>query len=149
ASWPVWPEYGEWLGGRFLYHPGRVRNETRPDSGYAHQVTYEAQVLAEHPVTRGLPTKFTLTDEPYLAEIFSDSVTPLLASTATFTREHFWSAEAAVRGRMYSRDGWEHPPGSNLIGWTKRALNSPLVYLQPGDGPSAFENANYRRLLEN
>jgi hypothetical protein len=50
---------------------------------------------------------------------------------------------------MNSRDGWHHPPGSNLIAWSKRALASPLVYLQPGDGPSVFQNLHYRRLLEN
>ncbi len=149
ASWPDWPEYGEWLGGRFLYVPGKVRGERRLDSGYAHNVTYDAHVLAEHPVTIGLPRTFSMTDELYLAEIFDDEVTPLLSSASTFTRDFFWSAQAAVRGKMYCRDGWDHPPGSNLIGWTKRALNSPLVYLQPGDGPSAFENVHYRRLLRN
>jgi type 1 glutamine amidotransferase len=112
-------------------------------------VTYQAQVLAKHPVTLGVPSVFTLTDELYLAEIFADEVTPLLASRATFTREHFWSAAAAVRGKMNCRDGWDHPPSSNLIGWTRRAINSPLVYLQPGDGQTAYDNPHYRRLLEN
>jgi trehalose utilization protein len=50
---------------------------------------------------------------------------------------------------MYCRDDWDHPPGSNLIGWTKRAINSPLVYLQPGDGPPTYANPHYRRLVEN
>jgi uncharacterized protein len=149
AGWPAWPEYGDWLGGRFLYHPAELRGSRRLDSGYAHGVTYEARVLTEHPVTRGLPASFSITDEAYLAEIFEDEVTPLLSSQASFTREHFWSADAAVRGKMNCREGWEHPPGSNLIGWTKRALASQLVYLQPGDGPGAFENPHYRRLLEN
>ena len=149
AGWPTWPEYGDWLGGRFLYHPGEVRGVRCLDSGYAHSVTYEAAVLSAHPVTQGLPATFSITDEPYLAEIFAGEVTPLLSSGASFTREHFWSADAAVRGHMNCRDGWNHPPGSNLIAWSKRVLRSPLVYLQPGDGPSAFENPHYRRLLEN
>ena len=29
------------------------------------------------------------------------------------------------------------------------AINSRLVYLQPGDGPSAYDNPDYRRLVEN
>jgi len=149
AGWPTWPEYGDWLGGRFLYHPGEIRGARCLDSGYAHSVTYEAAVLSAHPVTQGLPAAFSITDEPYLAEIFAGDVTPLLSSGASFTREHFWSADAAVRGKMNSRDGWHHPPGSNLIAWSKRALASPLVYLQPGDGPSVFQNLHYRRLLEN
>jgi type 1 glutamine amidotransferase len=100
-------------------------------------------------VTQGVPAAFAITDELYLAEVFTDDVSPLLASQAAFTRDHFWSADAAVRGRMNCREGWNHPPGSPLIGWTKRVLNSTLVYLQPGDGATAFENPHYRRLLEN
>jgi uncharacterized protein len=149
AGWPSWPEYADWLGGRFLYHPEEVRGSRRLDSGYAHGTTYQVRVLADHPVTQGVPASFTMTDESYLAEVFEDEVTPLLASNGTFTREHFYSADAAVRGKMHCRDGWEHPPGSSLIGWTKRALASQVVYLQPGDGPSAFDNVHFRRLLEN
>jgi type 1 glutamine amidotransferase len=149
AGWPAWPEYAAWLGGTFLYHPAKVRGVSCLDSGYAHEVRYEAQVVADHPVTEGVPRNFGITDELYLGEVFEDDVTPLLRSTAPFTREHFWSAGAAVAGRMNDREGWDHPPGSNLIGWTRKAIESPLVYLQPGDGPSAYENPHYRRLVEN
>jgi uncharacterized protein len=149
AGWPTWPDYADWLGGRFLYHPAMVRGKPCPDSGYRHEVTYTASVVADHPVTAGLPAQFELTDELYLAEIFEEDVTPLLRSSANFTRDHFYSATAAVNGRMFDNDGWMHPPGSNLIGWAKQALNSRLVYLQPGDGPSVYENGHYRRLVEN
>lgn len=149
AGWPAWPQYAEWLGGTFLYHPGKVRGAARMDSGYAHDVAYEAQVVASHPVTSGVPQTFQLTDELYLAEVFESDVTPLLRSGAAFTREQFWSADAAVAGRINDREGWQHPPGSNLIGWTRRAINSDLVYLQPGDGTSAYDNPHYRRLVEN
>ncbi|MEP7350478.1 MAG: ThuA domain-containing protein [Sphingorhabdus sp.] len=149
AGWPTWDEYGEWLGGRFLYHPGRVRGRACPDSGYAHDVRYMAEVVNDHPVTRNLPPAFAMTDELYLAQIFDDSVMPLLASDAAFTRDHFWSADAAVAGRMHDREGWDHPTGSNLIGWAKQAINAPLVYLQPGDGPSSYDNPHYRKLVEN
>lgn len=149
AGWPTWDEYHEWLGGQFLYHPGTVRGRPVPDSGYCHDVRHEISVVAGHPVTAGLPASFTLTDELYLGQVFEDSVTPLLRSSATFDRDHFWSADLAVRGEMFSREGWEHPAGSNLVGWAKQAINSKLVYLQPGDGPTAYESADYRRLLEN
>lgn len=149
AGWPQWPDYGEWLGGRFLYHPQTVRGVDRLDSGYAHDVTYNAHVVADHPVTQGVSSSFAMTDEPYLCEIFEDSIPPLLRSDAAYTREQFFSAELAVRGRMYDREGWDHPPGSNIIGWAKQAINSRLVYLQPGDGPSAYDHPDYRRLVEN
>ncbi|MGE0775827.1 MAG: ThuA domain-containing protein [Sphingomonadaceae bacterium] len=149
AGWPTWEEYGAWLGGRFLYHPAEVRGQNCLDSGYAHNVGYDAEVVADHPVTAGLPARFQLNDEPYLAEIFEEDVTPLLRSAGVFTREQFYSADAAVSGRMYDRTGWNHPPGSNLIGWTKQVFESRLVYLQPGDGPPAYDNPHYRRLVEN
>lgn len=149
AGWPTWDEYHEWLGGRFLYHPGTVRGRRVLDSGYAHGVTYEAVVLADHPVTAGLPPRFALTDETYLAEIFAEDVMPLLRADIPFTREQFFSAELAVGGSMYERGGWDHPPGSDLIGWTREVASSRLVYLQPGDGPSVYDDPNYRRLVEN
>ena len=149
AGWPTWAEYHEWLGGQFHYHPGTSRGAPVLDSGYCHDVTHDVSVVGDHPVTAGLPATFTLTDELYLGQVFEDSVTPLLRSSATFDRDHFWSADRAVKGEMYSREGWDHPAGSNLIGWTRQALNSKLVYLQPGDGPSTYDNPHYRQLVEN
>lgn len=149
AGWPTWSEYHQWLGGQFFYHPGQWQGASVPDSGYCHDVTHEIEVCGDHPVTEGLPERFTLTDEIYLGQVIEEGATPLLRSSASFDRDHFWSAELAVKGEMYSREGWQHPPGSNLVGWTKQALNSRLVYLQPGDGPSAYDNPHYRRLVEN
>ncbi|WP_062344654.1 ThuA domain-containing protein [Novosphingobium sp. CCH12-A3] len=149
AGWPTWGEYHDWLGGQFFYHPGQWRGAAVEDSGYCHDVTHEISVVADHPVTAGLPASFTLTDELYLGQINEAGMTPLLRSSAAFDRDHFWSADLAVKGQMFSREGWDHPPGSNLVGWTRQALNSRLVYLQPGDGPSAYDNPHYRRLVEN
>ena len=149
AGWPDWDEYHDWLGGRFLYHPGLLRGAIHPDSGYVHDVAYDAEVVADHPVTRGIPSRFAMRDELYLCPVFEDEVTPLLRASASFTREHFWSAALAVRGHMHARDGWEHPEGTKLIGWAKQVMASRLAYLQPGDGPSAYDNPHYRRLVEN
>lgn len=150
AGWPAWPGYGEHLGGRFLYRPAQVRGTVRCDSGYRHGVSYTATVVApEHPVMAGIPASFAMTDELYLAEIFEDDVTPLLRAEHRFTRDNFWSAAAAMDGRMFDNEGWEHPDGSNLIGWTRRARNSPVVYLQPGDDQVTYDNPVYRQLLEN
>jgi hypothetical protein len=134
AGWPSWPDYGSWLGGRFLYHPAEVRGRLCLDSGYTCPMAYTAEVLADHPVTRGLPRQFEITDELYMAQIFTAEVEPLLGSRASFTQDRFYSADAAVRGRMHCRDGWDHPPSSNLIGWCKRALRSPLVICSPETG---------------
>ena len=122
AGWPAWPQYAELLGGRFLYQPGELRGRRVPDSGYRHDVTHDVIVARpDHPVVAGLPERFTLTDELYLSEVFEDSVQPLLRSSATFTRDGFYSAAQAIAGKMFSNEGWAHDDGPDLIGWTKRA----------------------------
>ena len=150
AGWPAWPEYADILGGRFLYQPSELRGRARLDSGYRHDVAYEAVAAAPgHPILEGLPERVAFNDELYLFEVFDDAVTPLLRAQYAFLKQGFYSAAQAVAGKMFSNEGWNHSPGSNLIGWTRQARNSPLVYLQPGDGPATYDNPHYRRLLHN
>lgn len=150
AGWPTWPEYGQWLGGRFLYLADIVKGQRKLDSGYAHDVHYNALNIApDHPVMAGIPASFPICDELYLAEIFEEDVTPLLRSDYDFNAQNFYSATAALKDKMYYNEGWHHPEGSNLIGWTKKAINSPLVYLQSGDGPDAYNNPHFRKILRN
>ena len=149
AGWPTWAEYHRWLGGQFFYHPAMWQGAPVPDSGYAHHVSYEAEVLAEHPVTAGLPAHFGMCDELYLAEQDLEGATPLLRANTCFTRDDFYSAALAVGGQMNARDGWDHAPGSNIIAWAKQVQESRLVYIQPGDSGAAYDNPHYRRLVEN
>ena len=74
---------------------------------------------------------------------------PLLRSDYAFVRDNFYSAAAALRGRMWTREGWEHPPGSALIAWAKRVGNSPIVYIQCGNDEATYANPGFRRLLRN
>ena len=144
AGWALWPEWHHWLGGQFHYQPG-IHGR---DSGYRHDVAYEAQIIADHPVTRGLPQSFPVTDELYLCPIDESAVTPLLrAEGFAFTQDNFYSAANAVAGAMFSREGWQHPPGSNLIGWESRTCPAPLIYLQCGDGPATYANTHVRQML--
>ena len=150
GGWPDWPGYADILGGRFLYRPGELRGTARLDSGYRHQVDYTAKVVApDHPVMAGIPATFPLKDELYLSEVFENDVIPLLRSDYSFVKENFFSATEAMNGRMFSNEGWTHEEGSNLIGWVKRAYNSPLVYIQPGDDELTYGNPIYRKLIEN
>ncbi|MFY9351980.1 ThuA domain-containing protein [Sphingobium sp.] len=150
AGWPDWPDYADWLGGRFLYTPAEVRGRPCPDSGYAHDIAYDAiNVAPDHPVMAGIPARLPMRDELYLAQIFEEDVTPLLRAVAPFTADRFFSPQHALAGRMHCNDGWDHAPGSDLIGWAKQALSARLVYLQPGDGPSAYDQPDYRRLIRN
>jgi hypothetical protein len=146
AGWAEWPQWHEWLGGQFHYQPGKHG----PDSGYRHDVVYEARVVTDHPVTRGLPERFCVTDELYLCPIDETAVLPLMrAEGYGFAQDNFYSAANAVAGAMFSREGWDHPPGSNCIAWQSRTCPAPLVYLQCGDGPATYSNPNVRQMLAN
>lgn len=146
AGWPAWGEYSDIVGGRFHYVPAG----DQPDSGYLLDVHHHASVVdANHPVVEGLGEGFDLDDELYLAEIHEDDVEPLLRSDFPFVEEEFSSAALAVAGQRGSREGWSHPPGSNLIAWVRPHPTSRIVYLQPGDGPPTYANPAFRRLLTN
>ncbi len=148
AAWPGWPEWADIVGSQFLYQPGPSRGVAMPDSGYVIDVSHTVTPVAEHPITAGIEP-FELIDELYLAPVFEESVTPLFRSDYEFVADNFYSASLALRGRLNERDGWHHPPGSNLVGWIKRHRNSPIVYLQFGDGPPTYANPTFRRILAN
>lgn len=144
AGWPGWGQWADVLGGRYHYAPGELRGEPWPDSGYRH-TRFTVQPVAQHPVTAGIPA-FTLDDELYCCPVFADDVVPLLRVGDPGPGE--------FRGTLHEVLGtpgppWRHPPASDLIGWAKTAGTSPVVYLQPGDGPGTFAHPPFRRLLGN
>jgi len=85
----------------------------------------------------------------YLSQVFEDDIIPLLASDHAFIEDNFYSAQQAVRGTLYSREGWQHPPGHKLVGWVKHYRNAPIVYLQCGDSQATYGNKHFRTLLHN
>ena len=150
AGWPAWPEYGDIVGGRFLYQSATVHGVEFPDSGYRHDVTHTVDVLdASHPICTGIDPSFEITDELYLAHVFEDDVHPLMRSSYDFVDTNFYSADRAIRGTRNDRTGWNHPPGSSLVAWTKTVGRSPIAYLQFGDGPQTYADPTYRRILAN
>jgi type 1 glutamine amidotransferase len=151
ASWPAWAEYAEIVGGRFHYAPASLHGVDYPDSGYRFDVRHTVEVLdPAHPVCAGLGERFTLTDELYCFPVLTDEITPLLRTTFDTTdASQFFSADLAIRGRRNSNEGWHHPPGSSLVGWTKQAGRSPVVYLQFGDGPQTYADPSFRKVLSN
>ncbi len=149
AGWADWPAWSEMVGGRFLYQPGSVRGSACPDSGYRHDVDYFADVVADHPVVAGVPRRFAVNDELYLAEIFEDGVTPLIRADYAFVAPNFYSAAKAVAGQMFVNQDWAHPAGSNLVAWARHVGSAPIVYLQFGDGPATYQNPSVRRILAN
>ena len=150
AGWPTWDAYSRMIGGRFHYAPGRFGGVDLPASGYRFDVTHEIEVVdPDHPICAGLDPVVTLTDELYLFPVIESDVTPLLRSRASFTSDEFFSADLAVRGERDARQGWSHPPGSALIAWARREGNSPIVYIQSGDGPGTHRDPNFRTIVAN
>ena len=151
AGWPAWHRYAEVIGGRFHYQPARLDGVDYPDSGYVFDVEHRVEVLdPTHPVCQGLGDGFTITDELYLSPVLSDRVVPLLRTTFPMDDpSRFFSADLAIRGTRDSNAGWTHPKGSDLVGWVKNAGNSPVAYLQFGDGPVTYADPNYRLVLAN
>tara|TARA_Y100000768_G_scaffold274170_1_gene209959 strand:- start:2 stop:841 length:840 start_codon:yes stop_codon:yes gene_type:complete len=147
AGWPNWEEYGNIIGGRFLYQEGIVKGIKKPDSGYRHDVKYKVIKDGKHPITDGIED-FEITDELYLAEFFEDDINPILRSNYEFTDKNFYSAARALEGEMFSNRDWSHKEGSNIVGWTRKYENSSIAYLQLGDGPSVYKNKNYRKLIK-
>lgn len=109
AGWALWPEWHAWLGGQFHYQPGAHG----PDSGYRHDIAYEARILADHPVTRGLPASFPVTDELYLCPIDERALTPGSKSSSC-------SPNTRISAPPWRRTirGWS--------GWASAASSSPI-----------------------
>jgi type 1 glutamine amidotransferase len=150
AGWPAWPRYAEIVGGRFHYQPASLGGVDYPDSGYVFDVSHRVHVLEPgHPICEGLPESFELTDELYLFPVFEKEVVPLMKSDFRFDSDNFWSAGLAIRGSRDSNDGWSHPRGSNLVAWVHAVANSPIAYLQFGDGPVTYADPHYRTALAN
>jgi type 1 glutamine amidotransferase len=146
AGWPGWPGWAEVLGGRYHYAPAELRGRPWPDSGFRY-AEYTARVAdPTHPVCSGV-TDFALRDELYCCPVFEDDVVALLRADAA--DEPFRETLHEVLGTPRPGSPWEHPPASDLIGWAKTAGRSPVVYLQPGDGPETFADPHFRRLLGN
>lgn len=151
AGWPAWEGFAEMVGARFHYQPGSLRGVRYPDSGYRFDVRHTVHVLdPHHPICAGLPESFEIVDELYCFPVLEDSVTPVLRTDfAVDDTSRFFSADLAIRGRRNANEGWQHPPGSDLVGWVKKAGNSPLAYLQFGDGPVTYADPNFRLVLAN
>jgi uncharacterized protein len=84
-----------------------------------HHVTV---VDRQHPITRGIKD-FTIQDETYCKYYVAPDVKVLLTT--------------------------DHPQNVPAIAWTKQYSNSRVFYLMLGHGPTAWNNPNYPKILDN
>ena len=157
VQWPAWPFWREMSGTSFMLQEGEVYGEKVPGSGYRggggephRNATHFLRVVAEgHPVMEGLGEGFEVSDELYLrSDIFEKNpdILPLMRSEYDFVQENFNPPPLAPQEE---KDRWQHPKGTNLLVWAKRTRNSPVVAMDGGDGPAAYANPAFRRLLYN
>lgn len=153
VSWPEWPLWRSISGTSFMLRRGRLDGIDVPGSGYrgGHgplpNATIWVHPAAEHPVLAGLEAGFTITDELYLkTAAYERGVLPLLRGDYDFVAENFTPPPLAPEAE---RAHWSHPPGSDVLVWANAAGASPVVVSDLGDGPEAFANPGFRRLLQN
>ena len=121
VSYQDWDEYAKIVGGKYLLKKEVVNGVERPASTYKHDVKFTVHLAdANHPVTRGLKD-FDIIDETYGNFTVLPTVKPLLTT--------------------------DEPTSTHTIAWTHTYGKSNVVYLQLGHGLTAYENANYRKLV--
>jgi uncharacterized protein len=141
-----WPEYSEVMGGACDWtFPITLRGQRYAFSGFNPGIQQRVSIVdRSHPVVEGLEDGFEIEDETYHCPYLEDSLHPLMRTDFDPVPENFPIAR--------ERDpSWNPEPrrASNLTGWVKAAENSPVVYIQHGHGPSAWENPAFQKLMEN
>ncbi|HEX7035432.1 MAG TPA: ThuA domain-containing protein [Pseudomonadales bacterium] len=154
VSWPQWPLWRRISGSSFMLRAGELDGRQVPGSGYrgghGPYPNPALRLIPErpgHPVLAGLEDGFEITDEIYLKTSgFEQRVEPLLRGDYEFVAENFTPPPLAP---AEERANWTHPPGSNVLVWAHCAGASPVVASDLGDGPAAFGNPGFRRLVRN
>ncbi len=155
VQWPGWPLWREISGSSFMVAGGMLWGERAPASGFRGGMGEPernprmrlAALAPGHPVLAGLEEGFEIRDEAYLKGArLGPNALPLLRSDYAFVETNFAppaTAPAEERAR------WSHPPGSDVVAWANAARKSPVVATDLGDGPDAYANPGFRRLLHN
>ena len=121
VSYQEWPEFIKIIGGKYHRSPFEADGQSYEGSTYKHDVDIHVKIEDnKHYITRGTKD-FKVFDEVYGDFEVLETVHPLLST--------------------------DHEESSPTIGWTNTYLNSKIVFLQPGHGPTTFNDQNYIRLL--
>lgn len=169
VSWPQWSLWREITASSFMLRAGDRNGHTVPGSGYRgghgphRNPTFRVVPQSAHPVLLGIghasggdprdasadasPDGFEITDELYLKTYgFESGVLPLLRADYLFEQQQFSPPPMAS---VDEQAAWNHPPGSDLVVWANACHASPIVVCELGDGPDAFANPGFRRLVSN
>jgi type 1 glutamine amidotransferase len=120
VSYQAWPEFERIIGGTYPESQDK-KGKVTAELGYEHDVEVPVVIVPrEHPITAGLKD-FLITDEIYWGFRTTKDALPLITTT--------------------------QPRSGKPLAWYRTEKNSRVVYLQLGHGPSAYNEANYRKLL--
>jgi type 1 glutamine amidotransferase len=122
ANYQEWDEFEKIAGGRYHTQPYTRDGKQHPASTYRHGVDISVHVAdPDHPVTAGLED-FTIHDEVYGGFSVQPTVHALLTT--------------------------DHPESSETLAWTNEYGKSRIVTIQLGHDAHAYENPNYRKLVQ-
>lgn len=121
-SYQEWDEYEKITGGRYYQSTNKSDSLKFTQSTFQHDVEIPVKIVnKDHPVTRGLDD-FVIHDEVYTHYKIFPKVNPLITTT--------------------------HPQSEKVIGWTNTYGKSRIVYIQLGHDHNAYNDVNYRKLIE-
>lgn len=121
ASYQLWDEYRNIIGGRWYTEKWKQNGVERPPSTFQHDVQFKVHIVdSKHPVTRGIQD-FNIRDETYGNFEVLPKVKPLLTT--------------------------DEPTSNRVIAWAHTYGRSRVVYIQLGHDHYAYENPSYRRLV--
>ncbi len=153
VGWPLWPLWREITGTSFMLTAGELNGKQVPGSGYRgghgplQNATIRLRAETKHPVLEGLEDGFEITDELYLKTAdYEANVFPLLRGEYDFVMDNFTPPPMAPPEEQQT---WSHPRGSDLLVWANACGNSPVIVSDIGDSPLAYDDENFRRLVEN
>ena len=122
ASYQDWDEFEKIRGGKYFLKQETNSEQDKVASTYRHDVDFMVSVVdVNHPITRGIQN-FEIHDEVYGKFSVLPGVQPLLTT--------------------------DHPESGKTIGWSHIYGSSRIVYLQLGHDHYAYENVNYRKVVE-
>jgi type 1 glutamine amidotransferase len=122
ASYQKWPEYSKIIGARYYLQKTMVDGVEKPVSIWEHGVHFKIHVAdPNHPVTHAI-SDYDVHDETYNLFDLSGDVHVLLTT--------------------------DEPKSNKVICWSKTYGPARVVYLQSGHDHFAYENPNFRKVVQ-
>jgi type 1 glutamine amidotransferase len=122
CAYQDWPEFKQIAGTKYYAKEATEDGVVHKAGAYLHDIDMKVHVAdRDHPITQGL-SDFTIHDEGYKNCWFAGDNHVLLTT--------------------------DHPASDTTIGWVRQYGKSRVCTIQLGHDSKAYENANYRQLID-